>query len=112
MMTLLFDGTLLDSAGSAISELATLARDGGNFMNPETLGAVTFILFVGLSALTVMNMLIGIICEVVSEVATAERDDMAIKTLKRELLEKLMKAAGEDGPDTDECPNSNLALTK
>merc|ERR1712232_1071453 len=44
-----------------------------------------------LSAITVMNMLIGVLCEVVSEVARGEKDDNEIRLIKEHILVELMK---------------------
>merc|ERR550514_1293988 len=55
-----------------------------------------FMGFVLLSAMTVMNMLIGVLCEVISEVAQAEREEAAISMVKRNLL-TVLKDLDEDG---------------
>eukprot|EP00812_Abedinium_dasypus_P010006 NODE_3653_length_759_cov_232.720170.p2 GENE.NODE_3653_length_759_cov_232.720170~~NODE_3653_length_759_cov_232.720170.p2 ORF type:complete len:210 (+),score=70.96 NODE_3653_length_759_cov_232.720170:38-667(+) len=43
----------------------------------------------GLSAITVMNMLIGVLCEVMSTVSAREKDEHAIKCLKKDILSEL-----------------------
>jgi hypothetical protein len=51
-------------------------------------------IYISLAALTVMNMLIGVLCEVVSAVAESERDDIRTETLThkmREVVEALDK---------------------
>jgi len=53
--------------------------DALRFENPPLL-VVTFI-FIPLAALTVMNMLIGVLCEVVSAVADRERDEIRTENL-------------------------------
>merc|ERR1719331_1679460 len=52
--------------------------------------------FILASALTVMNMLIGVLCEVVSAVASAEKEDGAIRIVKDRLL-VLLKELDVDG---------------
>jgi len=48
-----------------------------------------FLLFILFSAITIMNMLIGVLCEVVSTVARIERDESAISVLKKSILKEL-----------------------
>merc|ERR1719253_712035 len=67
MYTLLIQGTFLDSVGDTAD---AIGRD-------SMLAVVMFFLFVLLSAMMVMNMLIGVLCEVVSAVGAAEQDQMA-----------------------------------
>merc|ERR1719326_2517338 len=45
------------------------------------------ILFAALASLTVLNMLIGVLCEVVSEVAETERDEIRTDTLSEKMRE-------------------------
>lgn len=44
-------------------------------------------IYIALAALTVMNMLIGVLCEVVSAVAEGERDSIRTETLTNKMLE-------------------------
>merc|ERR1740117_1808319 len=53
-------------------------------------------LFVLLSALTVMNMLIGVLCEVVTAVAAADENNNAIKLVKDNLFD-ILHQLDEDG---------------
>merc|ERR1719420_718569 len=55
---------------------------------------LTFI-FICLSGLTVMNMLIGVLCEVVSAVAESERSDIRMETLCTKMRE-VMKLLDEN----------------
>jgi len=87
MWTLLMDGTFLDSIGSQMSGLLN---------SQDYLAVFVFLIFVGLSAMTVMNMLIGVLCEVVSAVAAAEREEAAILLMKETIL-VLLQRADEDG---------------
>jgi len=59
---------------------------------------VVFYTFVLISALTVMNMLIGILCEVVSAVTTTEREELTVTYVKASLREILMQGGlDQDG---------------
>jgi len=87
MHTLLIDGTFLDSAGSVVKEL-----------EKESIAyVVMFYVFVLLSALTVMNMLIGVLCEVVTAVASAEREQITVGVVK----DGFMDIIAQGGLDTD-----------
>jgi len=86
MWTLLVDGSFMDGIGWVSRALL----DAGKYTE-----ATIFMLFVLGSALTVMNMLIGVLCEVVSAVAVAEKEDSAIKLVKDKLM-KLLKDLDED----------------
>jgi len=83
MWTLLMDGTLLDSTGALLTKLIYEARVN------TSLAVCTFMVFTLLSAITVMNMLIGVLCEVVSTVAAAEKDEAAINMMKESILVEL-----------------------
>merc|ERR1711879_409354 len=43
-----------------------------------------------LAAMTMMNMLVGILCEVVSQVAQREKDSMSMLFIKEKVVETLM----------------------
>jgi hypothetical protein len=90
MWTLLMDGTFMDSTGSLLTNLI----ERGKFNTVAT--AFVFLTFILLSAMTVMNMLIGVLCEVVSAVAQGERDEAAIKVMKETILVEL-KQFDKDG---------------
>merc|ERR1719265_1361235 len=83
MWTLFMDGTLMDSPGLV---LTSLLFSGKPICWACLVVFLTFILF---SAITVMNMLIGVLCEVVSAVGQAERDEAAIRLTKASILEDL-----------------------
>merc|ERR1712137_1039443 len=68
-------GTLL-VAGTFMDNITTVADEIGA---DSMVCAALFFVFVGLSALTVMNMLIGVLCEVVSSVAECEKEGMLIQ---------------------------------
>lgn len=85
MMTLIANGTLGDSIGTVMRGIA------------RNVPALSFFLaFVLLSAITVTNMLIGLLCEVVSEVANAEKEHATLFKLKSTLLVTL-KRVDKDG---------------
>lgn len=85
MWTLLMDGTFMDSTSFVLSTLIRMWK-------AETiLACLLFMAFILLSAMTVMNMLIGVLCEVVSAVAQDERDEAAIKLVKKTILVELKK---------------------
>lgn len=62
-------------------------------MKQEWYIAVTFVVFVFFSTFTVLNMLIGILCEVVSSVKVVEQEQMDIEwlhfTLKKVMVEQI-----------------------
>eukprot|EP00927_Polykrikos_kofoidii_P001665 TRINITY_DN10635_c0_g7_i1.p1 TRINITY_DN10635_c0_g7~~TRINITY_DN10635_c0_g7_i1.p1 ORF type:complete len:721 (-),score=155.81 TRINITY_DN10635_c0_g7_i1:205-2367(-) len=87
MWTLFMDGTLLD--GVSITTRLMLAR--GAWVAFSVL-----LLFVLMSAMTVMNMLIGVLCEVVTAVAASEKEDAAIRMVKETVL-VMLQNLDEDG---------------
>jgi len=87
MWTLMMDGMFMDSAGSLLRDL--LDRDMAHMV-------FVFMMYVLLAQLTVLNMLICVLCEVVSAVAEAEQDEFAIRTLKQTVLALLLEI-DEDG---------------
>mmetsp|Transcript_113929 Transcript_113929/g.317242 ORF Transcript_113929/g.317242 Transcript_113929/m.317242 type:complete len:648 (-) Transcript_113929:112-2055(-) len=85
MWTLLMDGTLLDSTGAVLSNLVYQGRFH------TSVAVLIFMFFVMLSAMTVMNMLVGVLCEVVSAVAASEKDEAAIRLMRESVLIELKK---------------------
>jgi len=83
MWTLLMDGTFMDSTGIILTRM--LSRGQVN----THLAVGVFLVFVLLSAFTVMNMLIGVLCEVVTAVGKAEQDEAAVKMVKETILVQL-----------------------
>mmetsp|Transcript_73278 Transcript_73278/g.164665 ORF Transcript_73278/g.164665 Transcript_73278/m.164665 type:complete len:570 (+) Transcript_73278:89-1798(+) len=88
MHTLLLDGTLMDGPGTLIS---LMEADG------DYVFIIIFYIFVTLSALMVMNMLIGVLCEVVSAVAATEKESITVATVK----DGFQRIIDEGGLDTD-----------
>jgi len=72
MHTLWIDGTLLDGPGTIAAML----------LKESVVLTIVFYTFVLLAALTVMNMLIGVLCEVVSAVAATEKEQITVATVK------------------------------
>lgn len=83
--TLWIEGTLLDNPGALVVHLA----------HESILLVLLFYLFVLLAALTVMNMLIGVLCEVVSAVAATEREQITMATVKDGFLD-IIRRGGID----------------
>jgi len=79
MGILLFCGTLLDNPSTAFYDI----------MEHSFPLAFLFLVFIFLSSLTLLNMLIGILCDVVFEVSKLEKDDAALALLKNTLLNLL-----------------------
>lgn len=50
-----------------------------------------------LASLTVMNMLVGILCEVVTVVSAVEKEEILLKSVKNLLKQLLHTGADEDG---------------
>jgi len=86
MWTLLIDGAFMDGIGY----ISRAMIEEGQYM-----AIIVLLVFVLSSALTVMNMLIGVLCQVVSAVAATEKEDHAIRTVKSELL-SMLKEMDED----------------
>jgi len=90
MWTLMMDGTFMDSTGDLMWHLLDM-----NYLH----AVIFFMVFVLLSCMTMMNMLIGILCEVVSAVAATEKENAAIKFIKETIL-VLLKSLDTDGSFT------------
>lgn len=86
MYTLLSRGALLDSPGKV----------GDALMTENLVMCVVFYIFILLAALTVLNMLIGILCEVVSAVAAIEKEQITVAMVKQQ-LQKVVEELDENG---------------
>eukprot|EP00927_Polykrikos_kofoidii_P046764 TRINITY_DN40904_c0_g1_i1.p1 TRINITY_DN40904_c0_g1~~TRINITY_DN40904_c0_g1_i1.p1 ORF type:complete len:797 (-),score=159.98 TRINITY_DN40904_c0_g1_i1:221-2464(-) len=91
MMFLLIHGTLLLSADYKIAEI-NLAENGIllNFL---------FLFFILSTAILLMNMLIGVLCEMVSVVAATEKEEMLVSFVNMKLT-KVMALIDSDGGGT------------
>jgi len=87
MHTLLLDGALMDNLNTVVYDLGAV----------HPIYTCLFYIFVLLASLTVMNMLIGVLCEVVSAVASTEKESLQVAFVKG----KLMEIMNESGLDQD-----------
>jgi len=91
MWTLLLDGTfMMDGAAIVMTELLM----AGTPMC--ILACFTFLVFMLISAFSIMNMLVGVICRVVNAVAESEMNDAAVRLVKESILMDL-KQYDKDG---------------
>mmetsp|Transcript_53975 Transcript_53975/g.167080 ORF Transcript_53975/g.167080 Transcript_53975/m.167080 type:complete len:308 (+) Transcript_53975:1-924(+) len=89
MMTLFTNGVLGDNLAQTLQAI-----------KDESLWLMwLFVLFMLISGVTLLNMLIGVLCEVVSAVAAAEREEAAISLVKQTLL-VMLKRLDTDGSQT------------
>lgn len=89
MATLLLQGTLLDS----ISKTARPLKEESLIMT------ALFLVFVLLSSFTVLNLLIGMVCEVVNVVALTEKEKAMVSYVKGKLMH-VLEEGDEDGNGT------------
>ncbi|CAJ1404142.1 unnamed protein product [Effrenium voratum] len=90
MWSLALHGTFADSIAEILENMRALETVGYEW----TLGwsmIFVFFLYVLLTNITVMNMLIGIVCEVVSEVKLKDEKNVAVDYLKRNLRQLLIE---------------------
>lgn len=90
MWTLLVDGTFQDSLGPVTRDMLAIGS------LPAYVSTIVFMAFVLLSSMTVMNMLVGVLCEVVSAVAHSEKEAAAVAMIKGSLL-LMLKRIDTDG---------------
>lgn len=92
MWTLFMNGTLmLDNTQPLMTGL--LFHNKVHYV----LAGIAFMTYSLLSALLILQMLIGVLCEVVSQVNQEQRDAAALGLVRQELLVDLNNFAGEDG---------------
>ena len=84
MWTLFMDGTLLDNIGGTLSNLRYL-EDAGYDWTTGWIMILVFTVYVLLTAITIMNMLIGVLCEVVSAVKKRDEEQIAVDYMKQHL---------------------------
>eukprot|EP00928_Gymnodinium_smaydae_P087036 TRINITY_DN71395_c0_g1_i1.p1 TRINITY_DN71395_c0_g1~~TRINITY_DN71395_c0_g1_i1.p1 ORF type:complete len:618 (+),score=93.08 TRINITY_DN71395_c0_g1_i1:100-1953(+) len=89
MYSLLLYGTFMDNFGPVCIQMGF--GDTGHWIY-----LILFFLFVAMAALMVMNMLIGVLCEVVSAVASTEKEEMLVSWVKGK-MEKIISALDNDG---------------
>lgn len=100
MWTLIFSGTFLDGMKDVVDLLRTLELHGYSWLLGWGMISI-FSMYVLLTNVTVMNMLIGILCEVVSEVKREDEEGVAIDFMKEHLRTMLT--------DLDEDKNENIS---
>eukprot|EP00927_Polykrikos_kofoidii_P007814 TRINITY_DN13207_c1_g3_i1.p1 TRINITY_DN13207_c1_g3~~TRINITY_DN13207_c1_g3_i1.p1 ORF type:complete len:870 (-),score=165.18 TRINITY_DN13207_c1_g3_i1:100-2487(-) len=93
MYFLTMHGTLLLNADYKALDLSNPQLGGTGYI------VFIFFIFVLLGAVLLMNMLIGVLCEVVSAVASSEREELLVNYV-RSRLEKVMAIIDEDGGGT------------
>jgi len=79
MWTCLLHGTFLDAS----SDILNVLVENSHFMT------AMFLLFIFLSSFTLLNMLIGILCDVIQQVSKSEKEDEAVAYLKDYVLDIL-----------------------
>jgi hypothetical protein len=95
MWTLLIQGMLWDSTGKMLGFLLR-----GNF---ETVCAIiVFFIFVLLTTITVLNLLVGVLVDVVSTVAHTEKEEAETNIMKDKILHELKQFDDGDGLITEE----------
>merc|ERR1719506_1420407 len=92
MWALLMDGTLmLDGTPTLMTKLLWAPKIN------MLLAGLFFVLYALLSALLILQMLIGVLCDVVSRVGQEQRDAQAVGLVKQEILGELQKFETGDG---------------
>jgi len=86
MHTLLLQAALMDGLGELVTPL----------QNQNLALLIVLYLFVLLASLTVMNMLIGVICELVSIVAQTEKESLALSFVWEKVSELMNSGANPD----------------
>ncbi|CAJ1328980.1 unnamed protein product [Effrenium voratum] len=86
MFTCIVRGALLDEVSALLDDVG---RESGAVV-------ALFLSYVLIAAVTVMNLLIGVLCEVVGLVATVEREELQISFVQAQ-LEKMVAAVDLDG---------------
>jgi len=79
MFTLFMAGTLLDNVVDYMTDLKDAEEKGDTYM------LYVFGLFILLSSFTVLNMLIGVLCEVVTETSAHEAENAMVIEIKEEI---------------------------
>jgi len=93
MITLLLAGTFLDNLGPVLFDIA--GDDSSELQGGHLIFGIAFLLFICLAALMVMNMLIGVLCEVVQSVADIEKEMLAV-TFTHERIRRVVNELDKD----------------
>jgi hypothetical protein len=83
VVTLLLQGAFPDNTDMIMS---VSGLDDENATSGSLLYAIIFVFYLVLASLTVLNMLVGILCDVVSEVSTFEKEEMLLNFVREELV--------------------------
>merc|ERR1719235_1370836 len=83
--------------GTFLDNLTVIADKLKDHAHPALLAL--FIVFILVSALTILNMLIGVLCEVVSAVAEAEKEKAVVTYVKATLID-VLNDLDKDGTGT------------
>eukprot|EP00928_Gymnodinium_smaydae_P001516 TRINITY_DN10550_c1_g1_i2.p1 TRINITY_DN10550_c1_g1~~TRINITY_DN10550_c1_g1_i2.p1 ORF type:complete len:857 (-),score=155.79 TRINITY_DN10550_c1_g1_i2:168-2681(-) len=86
MQNLLLDGTLPDNAAMVVA----VGEESWVY-------ALLLLLFILLGSLTVLNMLVGVLCETMSTVSSVEKETSDVKFVKDQMLDILRKNVDADG---------------
>jgi hypothetical protein len=106
MWTLLMAGTLmLDDSAKLMTELI-LNKDKN--LN-RTMAGLAIVVFALLSALLILQMLIGVLCDVVSQVGSERREAECVGLVRQEILEEFMKFDNGEGKITKDSFNQVIS---
>jgi voltage-gated sodium channel len=86
MMSLLFFGTFLDECSTAVGAIEAVST---NML-------LCFLLYTCCTTLTVLNMLVGVMCQVFTAVSDAQRDKMAISYIRSTIAASLREVDMEE----------------
>eukprot|EP00929_Paragymnodinium_shiwhaense_P049805 TRINITY_DN25116_c1_g1_i2.p1 TRINITY_DN25116_c1_g1~~TRINITY_DN25116_c1_g1_i2.p1 ORF type:complete len:704 (+),score=176.66 TRINITY_DN25116_c1_g1_i2:185-2296(+) len=100
MWTLLLSGSLMDQVSTCANRL----------LEESTPIAMMFFVFIFLSSFTVLNMLIGLLCDVVTAVAAAEKEKIMV-TFVRSKLNAVLMQLDTDGNGTISKAEFNELVT-
>lgn len=104
---LVMKGMFFDDIGDLVNDMANAES--------KLLGVVlwlTFIGFVVFATLTVLNMLIGVLCDVVSAVGAVEREELTLSYIKAGIWPFVMPARGAVYDGDDAAALETLRLSK
>lgn len=96
MWTLLVQGIIWDGTGILMGKLV----HRGEFTS--TTGIIVFFIFILLATVTVLNLLSGVLVDVVSTVSTSEKEESATNLMKIKILTELRKFDDGDGLITED----------
>jgi len=95
MWTLLIQGMVWDSTGKMLGFLMRGKVE-------TSLAIIVFFLFVLLTTITVLNLLVGVLVDVVSTVAHSEKEELETNIMKEKILYELKQFDDGDGLITEE----------